>query len=46
MAHPRKGNEKNHSTYNIEKKIPILEQKNHGFRNSVAMATSILTNTS
>ena len=31
MAHPRKGNEKNHSTYNIEKKIPILEQKNMVF---------------
>lgn len=27
MAHPREGNEKHHSTYNIEKKIPILEKK-------------------
>ena len=31
MAHPREGNEKHHSTYNIEKKIPILEQKNMVF---------------
>ena len=46
MAHPREGNEKNYSTYNMEKKIPILEQKKHGFRNSVAMATSIMTYTS
>ena len=37
------GNEKHLGMYKIKRKNTNFEKKNHGFRNPVAMVTSVLT---